>query len=132
MPWYAWVYLFYLSALVIYAAFDDLREGDPFWVVLLDVLEGALWWVYFAFWYRDSMPVWLGRLLPIVFVADLVWHAVRARQAIRKNLRPTPRFTMDEMRRGVIAGGVVALISVAPAFIIGARLIWRTLTAPSL
>jgi hypothetical protein len=125
MPWYAWLYLAALSALVMWAAFDDLRHGDPFLVIIIDLLEGCAYWIFVMFSYQELLPKWSVLVVPIMLIVTAVWTVRRARHAFRRVFARPSELTPDEKRLAVRAATITGIVVIAPAYIAGARLTFR-------
>jgi hypothetical protein len=129
MPWYAWVYLAGLSALIVYSAFDDLRSGDPFLVIVVDLLEGCAYWIFVVFWYRAGFPARWAAIIPVVLVGTAMWSARRARHAFRRMFTSDSELTLEEKRLALHIAMAVGIIIIAPAYFAGVGLMYRLMTA---
>jgi hypothetical protein len=119
VPWYVWLYLIYLSVLIIAAAFDDLRDHEPFLVIVIDLLEGCIYWIMIVFWHRSAAPDWLAPALAPMLLLALGWTAKRARDAWIKITRT------GEDKKAVAFGFALAVASISPAYWMGVRLVLR-------
>lgn len=127
MPWYAWLYLTVLTGIIIAAAFDDLRDADPFPVVVVDLLEGCVYWIAVVFWYRPYVPTWLAAILPLLLLGAAAWTTRRAKQVLGRLAAAETELTEQEARRAIRLAGAMGAILLAPAYIAGVRLAWRLL-----
>ena len=125
MPWFAWLYLVFLGALTGAAAFDDLRDHEKLWRIVVDVAAGALELAFVVAWYRGVPPLLANPIFPALFFFAVLWFAQQGVHVARHY--PFEKDDPGERLEFFTVASIAVVVSVLPAFIAGGILSYRIL-----